>query len=75
MLTPMELIFEVRDAAEGGYCARALGQSIFTEAETWEELRANVLDAVSIHFEESAERPRLVQLHYVRDELIPLEAA
>jgi hypothetical protein len=71
----MELIFEIRDAAEGGYCARALGHSIFTEADTWEELRANVLDAVSLHFEEVAEKPRLVQLHYVRDELIPVEAA
>jgi hypothetical protein len=39
----MELIFEVRDAEEGGYRARALGAAIFTEAETWEELRANVL--------------------------------
>jgi hypothetical protein len=71
----MELIFEVRDADEGGYCARALGHSIFTEAETWDELRANVLEAVSLHFEEEKVHPRLVQLHYVKDELIPVEAA
>ena len=71
----MELIFEVRDAEEGGYCARALGHSIFTEAETWEELRTNVLEAASIHFEDAPVHPRLVQLHYVRDELIPVEAA
>jgi hypothetical protein len=71
----MELIFEVRDADEGGYCAHALGHSIFTEAETWEELRRNVLEAVSLHFEEEVVRPRIVQLHYVRDELIPVEAA
>jgi hypothetical protein len=71
----MELIFEIRDAAEGGYCARALGHAIFTEANTWDELRANVLDAVTLHFDESATRPKMVQLHYVRDELIPLEAA
>jgi hypothetical protein len=37
----MELIFEIRDAEEGGYCARALGHAIFTEGESWEELRAN----------------------------------
>jgi hypothetical protein len=43
----MELIFEVRDAEEGGYCAHALGHSIFAEADTWEELRANVLEATS----------------------------
>ncbi|MGI8741167.1 MAG: 2-oxoisovalerate dehydrogenase [Bryobacteraceae bacterium] len=71
----MELIFEVRDADEGGYCARALGHAIFTEAETWDGLRANVLEATSLHFEGAATHPRLVQLHYVKDELIPLEAA
>jgi hypothetical protein len=75
MLTSMELIFEIRDAEEGGYYARALGHAIFTEAETWEELRKNALEAVSLHFEDSTVRPRIVQLHYVRDELIPVEAA
>jgi predicted RNase H-like HicB family nuclease len=71
----MELIFEVRDGEEGGYCARALGHAIFTEAETWDELRANVLEATALHFEDGPARPRLVQLHYVKDELIPVEAA
>jgi len=71
----MELIFEVRDAEEGGYCARALGHVIFTEADIWEQLRANVLEATSLHFEDGPAHPRLVQLHYVKDELIPLEAA
>jgi hypothetical protein len=71
----MELIFEIRDAEEGGFYARALGYAIFTEAKTWEELRTSVLDAVSLHFEDAAERPRLIQMHYVRDELIPVEAA
>ena len=68
----MELIFEVRDAEEGGYCARALGHAIFTEAETWKELRANVLEVTSLHFEDGQVRPRLIQLHYVKDELIPV---
>ena len=71
----MELIFEVRDAEEGGFCARALGHAIFTQAENWEELRSNVLEATALHFEESPVHPRLVQLHYVKDELIPVEAA
>ena len=71
----MELIFEVRGGEEGGYCARALGHAIFTEAETWDELRANVLEATALHFEDSPARPRLVQLHYVKDELISVEAA
>jgi predicted RNase H-like HicB family nuclease len=71
----MELIFEIRDAEEGGYSARALGHGIFTQAETWEELRKNALEAVSLHFEDSAVRPSIAQLHYVKDELIPVEAA
>jgi predicted RNase H-like HicB family nuclease len=71
----MELIFEIRDAEEGGFYARALGHGIFTEADSWDELRANLIEAVSLHFEEATNRPRLVQMHYVKDELIPLEAA
>jgi hypothetical protein len=70
----VELIFEVRDAEEGGYYARALGHSIFTEAETWEELRSNVLEATLVHFEEGPLHPRLVQLHYAKDELIAIAA-
>jgi hypothetical protein len=51
-----ELIFEVRQAEEGGYVARALGQAIFTEAETWAELRDNVLEVTSLQFEDAAAR-------------------
>lgn len=57
----MELIFEVRDAEDGGFYARALGYAVFTEADTWEELRANLLEAVSLHFEDAPVRPRLPQ--------------
>lgn len=71
----MELIFEIRDAEEGGYYAHALGHAIFTQAETWEDLRVNIVEAILLHFEESQVHPRLVQMHYVKDELIPVEAA
>lgn len=71
----MELIFEIRDAEEGGFYARSLGHGIFTEGDTWDELRGNLLEAVSLHFEDAPTRPRLVQMHYVKDKLIPLEAA
>ena len=54
----MELIFEIRDAEEGGFFARALGHAIFTEAETWGELRTNILEAVALHFEDGSARPR-----------------
>jgi hypothetical protein len=59
----MELIFEVRDAEEGGFNARALGHAIFTQAETWDELRANAIEAATLHFEDEPVQPRLIQLH------------
>ena len=71
----MELLFEVHDAEEGGYVGQALGYSIFTEADTWEDLRNSVLEATSLHFEDGPVHPRLVHLHYGKDELIPVEAA
>ena len=51
--------------------ARALGHAIFTQGNTWEELRANVLEAATLHFEDGPVQPRLVQLHCVKDGLIP----
>jgi hypothetical protein len=64
-----EIIFLVEDSPEGGYEARALGHSIFTQADSTEELRTLVRDAVSCHFDES-DRPNVIRLHLVRDELI-----
>ena len=64
-----EIIFLVEEAPEGGYEARALGHSIFTGADTFEELKGMVQDAVHCHFEE-AERPSLIRLHLVKDEVI-----
>jgi hypothetical protein len=66
-----ELIFLVEEAPEGGYTARAMGESIFTEADTLAELHEQVRDAVRCHFD-SAQAPRLVRLHFVRDEVIAL---
>ncbi len=67
-----ELIFLVETAPEGGYTARALGQSIFTEADNLEALRGQVRDAVRCHFEESR-RPKVIRLHFVREEVIALD--
>ena len=64
-----ELIFLVERAPEGGYTARALGASIFTEAEDLEGLRGQVRDAVHCHFEEG-QGPRVIRLHFVREEVI-----
>jgi len=64
-----EVIFLVEEAAEGGYEAKALGYSIYTEGETVEELKKNIKDAVLCHFNEN-ERPHLIRLHIVKDEVI-----
>ncbi len=66
-----ELIFQVEESPEGGYTARALGASIFTEADDLEDLHAQVRDAVRCHFDEG-EAPAMIRLHFVRDELIAL---
>ncbi len=65
-----EIIFLVEESPEGGYEARALGYSIYTEADTFEELKKMVQDAVRCHFEE-AEKPHLIRLHLVKEEVVP----
>ncbi len=64
-----EIVFEVLESPEGGYEARALGEAIYTEAENMDKLKAMVQDAVRCHFDE-ADRPKLIRLHLVRDEVI-----
>jgi len=64
-----EIIFLVEEAVEGGYTARALGESIFTEADSLAALRENVRDAVKCHFE-NAQGPKIIRLHFVREEVI-----
>ena len=64
-----EIIFLVKESPEGRFEAQAVSVSIFTEADTLEELREMVKDAVNCHFDES-ERPKLIRLHFVREEVI-----
>ena len=64
-----EIIFLVEDAVEGGYTARALGESIFTEAEDLDELRSNIRDAVNCHFE-ALDKPKMIRMHFVSEEVI-----
>jgi len=66
-----EIIFVVEQAPEGGLVARALGHSIHTQAETIDELKIALQDAVRLHFD-SQEMPRLIRLHGVKDEVIPV---
>lgn len=64
-----EIIFVIEEAPEGGLTARALGQSIFTEAENLQELRMAVRSAVQCHFD-AADIPKIIRLHFVRDEVM-----
>jgi hypothetical protein len=65
-----EIVFEItEDDADGGFTARALGDSIVTEADTWEKLRVNVREAVLCHFDEG-KAPAVIRLHRVMDELL-----
>lgn len=65
-----EIVFLVEEDPDGGYTARALGESIFTQADELTTLRENVRDAVRCHFGEDAARPKAIRLHFVRDEVI-----
>jgi hypothetical protein len=69
-MQPSEIIFTVQESPEGGYEARALGFSIFTQAETLDELKTMVRDAVSCHFD-ADNKPSVIRLHMVKDEVIP----
>ena len=68
-MSQTEIIFAVQESPEGGFEAKALSHSIYTEAETLDELKKKVRDAVRCHFEEN-ERPSVIRLHLVKDEVI-----
>jgi hypothetical protein len=65
----MELVFSVTQEADGGFAAECLSHDIFTQADSWQELRANVQEAVSAYFFDQA-KPTAIRLHLVRDELL-----
>jgi hypothetical protein len=64
-----EIIFKVESAPEGGFTAQALGYSIFTEADSWAQLRTMVKEAVQCHFEPGT-GPTVIRLHQVHEELL-----
>ena len=67
-----ELFFIVEEDAESGFIAKAVGESIFTEADDLEQLRRNVREAVICHFENPDDRPKVIRLHLTRDEVLSL---
>lgn len=65
----MEIVFAVTQESDGGFVAECLSQDIFTQGATWDELRANVREAVSAYFFDQP-KPAVVRLHLVRDEVL-----
>ena len=66
-----ELVFDVVQEADGGYCAECLTESIVTEGDSWDELKANVREAVRGYFFDQPERQTIsIRLHLVRDEVL-----
>jgi hypothetical protein len=66
-----EIVFEITQEADGGFCAECLSESIFTQGDTWDELRANVKEAVEAFYFDCP-KPTSVRLHLVRDEMFAL---
>lgn len=67
-----DLVFEVIQEQDGGFVAECLNENIITQADTWEELRENVKEAVSAFFFDQP-APSSVRLHLVKDELLALK--
>ena len=66
-----DLVFEAVQEADGGYCAECLTENIFTQGNTWDELRSNVIDATTAFFFDQAQ-PQRIRLHLVRDEVLSI---
>ncbi len=64
-----EILFLIEEAPEGGFTARSVDATIFTEADTMEELHVAIRDAVRCHFEEN-KAPKFIRLHFIREEVI-----
>jgi predicted RNase H-like HicB family nuclease len=65
-----EIVFEVTQEADGGFVAECLTEAIFTQADSWEELRRNVKEAVAAFYFDQPQPPSAIRLHLVRDEVL-----
>ncbi len=66
-----ELVFEVTQEQDGGFCAECLSENIFTQGDTWDAVRQNVQEAVrAYYFDQPGAAPKRIRLHLVRDELL-----
>ncbi len=64
-----EIIFIIEEDIDGGFTAKALGESIFTEGNSFEELKKNIKDALKCHFDNEEEIPKVIRLHKVEEEV------
>ncbi len=69
-MSEKEIIFIVEESMEGGFEAKALGHGIYTQADSMDELKRQVQDAVRCHFE-SMDQPKVIRLHWIKEEVIP----
>lgn len=67
-----EIFFIVEEDQDSGYTARAVGYSIFTEAETIQELKRNIKEVLECHFDNPGDMPKIANLHFVKDEILTL---
>lgn len=66
-----EIIFEVtEDEMDGGYSASALGYGIHTQGDSLDDIRLHVREAVDCYFDDNMPRPKLIRLHFVREEVL-----
>ena len=65
-----ELVFEVAQDEDGGFCAECLSENIFAQGDTWEAVRQNVQEAVRAYYFDQAAAPKRIRLHWVRDEVL-----
>jgi predicted RNase H-like HicB family nuclease len=66
-----ELVFEVTQEEDGGFCAECLSENIFTQGDSWDAVRQNVKEAVHAYYFDQSQAPTRIRLHLVRDEVLP----
>jgi predicted RNase H-like HicB family nuclease len=69
ILGGMEIVFTITQEADGGFVGECLTHDVFTQGDTWDELRANVREAVAGYFFDQP-KPQAIRLHLVRDEVL-----
>ena len=65
----MEVVFQITQEADGGYVAECLSENIFTQADSWDDLKASVVEAVEAYYFDK-QKPDTIRLHMVRDEVL-----